>query len=328
MKICNFFKISISLILSLSIGIGFFGCNNSDTAGEADGDETTTSTTTAGSEDNQTPEEEGGVDLVLFIGQSNMAGRGDSKKATVVKKGHAYEFRAISDPTKLYPLTEPFGVAENNSESGVTENKKTGSMVSAFCESYYEATGTPIVAVSCSKGGEKISFFDTATKVYADAVSRVNAAKEFLQSEYDSGKKEFRVKHVYVVWLQGESDGDAGTSASVYKRSLQRIVQGFKKDIGCDQTFIIPIGTYNGNNDSLKAKYKVIRDAQIEFCAERNDTAMICSQLVDLHDNGFMKDQFHFTQEGYEIIGKDAGANMAYFTLNGTDPECKPYTKE
>lgn len=75
------------------------------------------------------------VDLVLFIGQSNMAGRGVASEATTVGEGHGFEFRAISDPTRLYPIEEPFGVNENNSESGVNENKKTGSMVSAICES-------------------------------------------------------------------------------------------------------------------------------------------------------------------------------------------------
>ena len=73
------------------------------------------------------------MDLILFIGQSNMAGRGDSSKATVVETGHAYEFRAISKPTRLFSLREPFGVNENNAESGVSEGTKTGSMVFAFC---------------------------------------------------------------------------------------------------------------------------------------------------------------------------------------------------
>ena len=144
--------------------------------------------TTEPPETTPAPSEEG-VDLVLFIGQSNMAGRGVASEATKVPEGHAYEFRAISDPTKLYPLVEPFGVNENNTASGVNENKKTGSMVSAFCESYYQATGTPIVAVSCAKGGEKISFFDTNTKVYADAISRVKAAKDYLQGEFEKGTR-------------------------------------------------------------------------------------------------------------------------------------------
>ncbi|MBQ8289096.1 MAG: hypothetical protein IJX76_10115 [Clostridia bacterium] len=266
-----------------------------------------------------------GVDLVLFIGQSNMAGRGTASAATKVQEGHAYEYRAISDPTKLYPLSEPFGVNENNASSGVTENKKTGSMVSAFCESYYAATGTPIVAVSCSKGGEKISFFDTSTKVYADAVSRVNSAKAFLQQEYDSGKTPFKLRNVFVVWLQGESDGDVGTTAAGYTNALDRIVKGFKKDIGAAQTFIIPIGTYNGSDGARKAKYNTIRDAQILYCEDSSDASVISLQTVDLHRYGYMKDEFHFKQEGYEILGKDAGANMAYFVKNGKKPVCRNY---
>ena len=50
--------------------------------------------------------------LFLFIGQSNMAGRGDYRKAPKAISNNLYEFRAISDPTRLYPVEEPFGVNE------------------------------------------------------------------------------------------------------------------------------------------------------------------------------------------------------------------------
>ena len=199
-------------------------------------------------------EDETLADLVLFIGQSNMAGRGTASEATQVQDGHAYEFRAISDPTKLYPLQEPFGINENNDESGVTETKKTGSMVSAFCESYYENTGVPIVAVSCSKGGESIDFFATDGKPYKDAVARMTAAKEYLTS----GKSEVELRNTY-------------------------------------------------------ANYNTIRDAQILYCQDNDYATVISRQLYDLYLYGYMKDNVHFTQEGYEIVGADAGANMAYF---------------
>ena len=39
----------------------------------------------------------------------------------VCQSGHGYEFRAISDPAKLYDVREPFGVNENNAASGVNE---------------------------------------------------------------------------------------------------------------------------------------------------------------------------------------------------------------
>ena len=54
------------------------------------------------------------IDLFMFMGQSNMAGRGISSQEwpetpPVLMPGAGYEFRAISDPTRLYPIVEPFG---------------------------------------------------------------------------------------------------------------------------------------------------------------------------------------------------------------------------
>ncbi len=268
------------------------------------------------------------VDLILFIGQSNMAGRGNAKEATRVQEGHAYEFRAISDPTKLYPLEEPFGAAENHPTSGVSENKKTGSMVSAFCEAYYAATGRPVVAVSCAKGGEKISFFAKGTSVYRDAVTRVQSAQTYLQTEFESGRSLLKLGNTYAVWLQGESDGDAATPAQTYTRALERLVAGFANDFHCTQTFVIPIGTYNGNNSARKDNYAAIRTAQIDCCADSSQATVISLYLTDLHTYGYMKDEFHFKQAGYEIIGKDAGANMAHFVLTGQKPVCTPYTEK
>ena len=329
-----------ALSLILAALLLFVACGGGDTTSTVKkGDATSAPATTAKipvstlpttTETPTTPPlpQETGVDLVLFIGQSNMAGRGSAKDATVVEEGHAYEFRAISDPTKLYPLTEPFGASENNADSGVNENKKTGSMVSAFAEAYYAATGTPIVAVSCSKGGEKISFFEVGSEVYDDAVSRVNAAKDFLKAEYESGKEEFKLRNTYVVWLQGESDGDAATSPDEYTESLYQLVEGFKKDIDCSETFVIPIGTYNGADGKRRASYNAIRDAQILLAEESDDVTVISLILPDLHRYGYMKDEFHFTQAGYELIGKDAGANMAHFVLYGKAPDCKHYYED
>ena len=72
------------------------------------------------------------VDLVIFMGQSNMSGRGVAAEAPRVPRKYGYEFKAISDPTKLYPIVEPFGENENNA-CGITEiGMKTGSLVQAY----------------------------------------------------------------------------------------------------------------------------------------------------------------------------------------------------
>ena len=319
MKKSFFLLLAFSLVLSLTLGC-FAGCDGNDPViPGGDG-----GCPTCGKNPCECPpaDDGKGVDLVLFIGQSNMAGRGNASQATQVVRGHAYEFRAISDPTTLYHLQEPFGVNENHPTSGISETTKTGSMVSAFCETYYGETGTPIVAVSCSKGGSAISVFDTNGTAYADAVERVKSAQEFLAMEYASGKTEFKLRNTYVVWLQGETDGDNATDPAVYKETLDRIVKGFKQDIGAAQTFIIPIGTYNGSSNVRKENYTAIREAQKQYCEGNSDATVISNVLVDFLDYGFMKDEFHFTQEGYELVGCEAGANMAHFVKTGNKPEC------
>ncbi len=54
------------------------------------------------------------VDLIMFMGQSNMAGRGRAQEAPAVRPGTGYEFRAVTSPDRLYPLTEPFGKDEDD----------------------------------------------------------------------------------------------------------------------------------------------------------------------------------------------------------------------
>ena len=44
------------------------------------------------------------VDLIFFMGQSNMAGRGDAALAPAVTPGMGFEYRAVTDPAHLHPL--------------------------------------------------------------------------------------------------------------------------------------------------------------------------------------------------------------------------------
>ena len=111
------------------------------------------------------------VDLFLFMGQSNMAGRGIvsekwAQPAPQIMEGAGYEYRAISAPDKLYPLTEPFGRQEN-AEDGINDgNMKTGSLVTAFVNACYQKTGVPIVGVSASKGGSSFCSGSRAHLIY------------------------------------------------------------------------------------------------------------------------------------------------------------------
>ena len=128
---------------------------------------------------NQAEDKEKEVDVFVFMGQSNMAGRGDKEKATHCPEGHGYEFRAVSDPSKLYDLEEPFGVNENNSHIN-DGTKKTGSLVSSFCEAYYQIRNVPIIGVSASQGGTSSTQWQPGGGMVEEAASRLSDCLNYL----------------------------------------------------------------------------------------------------------------------------------------------------
>ena len=80
-------------------------------------------------------------DFFLFASQSNMAGRGIScpqfpEAAPALISGAGVEFRAISDPSALFSVCEPFGSAENTPdgihEPGIFSDRWSGTR--CFCQ--------------------------------------------------------------------------------------------------------------------------------------------------------------------------------------------------
>lgn len=246
------------------------------------------------------------VDLVIFMGQSNMSGRGNADGSVVCKSGHGYEFRAISDPTRLYDLVEPFGVNERNPESGVDDRAMTGSMVSALCEAYFSLTNIPIVAVSCSMGGTDTAFWHPDKPPIKDAKVRLRTAEQFLT---ENG---YVVRHRYMVWCQGEQDGFNGLCGEEYITRLNAMISRMKT-AGIEKCFIVQIG-HQRDNDS----FDQIIAAQEKLCRENPDALMVSVEFAGMRD--LMKDTSHFTQLAYNITGTDAGLNMARYVLTGRKP--------
>lgn len=256
------------------------------------------------------------VDLFMFMGQSNMAGRGivsDAwpEGAPGVPEGWAYEFRAVSSPEQLYELKEPFGVQENR-VSGINDVfsdgtlAKTGSMVAAFCNAYYEKLQVPIVAVSASKGGSHIGQWqlESPEGYLPDALERYHAAVNFLM------KSGYTIRHRYMVWCQGESDGDRQTTSEEYRILFQQLWKNFAPLV--EACFLIRIGDCNIPGE--EEKYREIQDAQMALC---NGEHIVCvSQILkEMQKRGLMKDAFHYYQQGYNECGREAGVRAAEYVL-------------
>ena len=99
------------------------------------------------------------MDLIIFMGQSNMSGAGgDASAAPKLTEGAGYEYRAVTDPDTLHVLEEPFGEKENRGALDDTELlERKGSLVTSFVNAYYEQTKVPVVAVSASRGSSSLN---------------------------------------------------------------------------------------------------------------------------------------------------------------------------
>lgn len=249
------------------------------------------------------------VDLVMFMGQSNMAGRGVAAESPVVPIGHGYEFRAISDPNRLHNIVEPFGVKENNPSSGVNESSKTGSMVSSFVKAYYESTKTPIVAVSCAKGGTRLNWWQPGGGPLNDAINRHNLAKTWLENNG------YIIRNDFMVWCQGCSDGDVNLPAATYQEQFKKMVEEMMKH-GIQKCFMVRIGNHRDN----PTQYDDIISAQTELGKTYKNVVLVSTKFASMASDGLMKDSFHYKQEGYNIVGRDAGINTAFYIKNLKEP--------
>lgn len=264
------------------------------------------------------------VDLIVFAGQSNMAGRGETSEdfpdtAPTVIQGAGYEFKAITDPTQLYLLEEPFGYAENAADdaSGIYDDtKKTGSMAAAFVNAYYTNNGNvPVVAVSASEGGSSSSEWlpDTGNN-FVDLVSRVNTARTWL---VDNG---YSIRHQYCVWCQGESDGDdiaAGRETFDEYTTRARAIFSGLIDIGMEKVLLVRIGHHNSGQS---ARYSKIIKWQTKEAQINEALVLVSCDFAGMRAQNLMKDSFHYYQKGYNVVGTSAGVNAAFFATTGKEP--------
>lgn len=245
------------------------------------------------------------VDLILFMGQSNMAGRGTvnsrhSEDAPRVADGTAWEFRAVSDPTRLYPMTKLFGITEDRKGAIDDHRKKSGGMVPAFVNAYFRETGVPVVGVSASEGGTSTDQWLPGSPRLSDAACRLLTAVQWLRANG------YAVRHKYMVWTQGESDADKGVEPEQYKRNLRSIITEMR-NAGIEHCFLVRIGRYNGSRPDLS--YSPIIHAQNDFCEENADVTMVSRLFSSFLSRGMMKDACHYYQSAYNLVGADAGGN-------------------
>lgn len=238
------------------------------------------------------------VDIVIFAGQSNMSGTGgNAALAPAVPNGQGYEFRPMSDMSGLHQIVEPFGVMESGWLADPAARKK-GSLVSSFVTNYYARCGVPVVAVPASRGDTTAGYF-ASPSVKSELYARLVNTKTYLEANH------IKVRRMFAVWLQGESDAIKGTSSASYKESLSSAFQPLFA-ASLDQVYIITPGRARGN----LFDYSSIINAQKELCASSDLFTLASTTLTTLPDSYF-SDEVHYNQTALNMVGAEAAAVSA-----------------
>lgn len=288
----------LCLVLSALLVVGLCACKPKD-------------------ESNQGNNNDNEVDVFIFMGQSNMSGHGNANEAIPCEQRHGYEFRAVSGNDQdgwLYPIEEPFGITEAN--DAISDMRK-GGLVSAFCESYYQTTGVPVVGVSASKSGSSIDYWAKGTPAYNEAVSRLNACLTYLNDKTD-----MVVRNVAMVWCQGETDAWATEYNNFdYRGKLIALYEGMKADASVSHCLIVTPSMYT-DNTAISHKYNLIQK-QVALCAETDEFLLVARKFENVPL--ILRDDPHFYQGVYNVCGWEAGKVAGTFFESGFELPCDLY---
>ncbi len=258
-------------------------------------------------------------DIIIFGGQSNMQGQSECLINRETVDG-CLEYRYITN--EYVPLKDPVGeYIKTNGTKGELFTKDlilnedefiiwlnnialgasggNTSLVPSFCRSYRKKSGNNVIAVHAAKGSTRIEQWLGDSLSYKYLVKKASLAIEGCKNK---GK-------VYFVWLQGESDALAATSAEVYEKKLIELKNKLKRDLAIDKFAIIRVGKFANDDRDLE-----IMKAQEAVCSNEGDFVMLTRITSELNDKKeFMNPNVkgHFSAKGLELIGETAGAALA-----------------
>ena len=251
------------------------------------------------------------LDVLIFGGQSNMEGQTEGPPESSLAVENAFEYRFTED--ELIPLAHPVGESVENLLFGPYMN--CGTLVPDCCRTYVNITNRTVVAIHAACGNTRIDEWEKGSPRYACALKKIKAGIE-------KAKTLGKVRKIYYVWLQGESDAINRTSEEEYVRRLTDYKNDLKNDIGIDKFGIIEVGYFcatvrwltDRSKDDGKACDEAIMRAQEKLPSVDDDFIMltqICKSLSldERYINPF--EDGHYNNSAMELIGKETGVALA-----------------
>lgn len=239
---------------------------------------------------------------------------------------HAYEYKWLEG--KKVPLQNPVGEnirydrsTENTSLEALSQmehEKKLDTfvllascdgntnLVPEFCRAYLAQSkiDTELLAVPVAKGSTQIHEWLPGTEGYKAILEKTQAAINCVEKEYE-------IKHVFFVWLQGESDAIAGVRKETYKERLLQLNNALKSDLEIEKFGIIRVGRFTNDDRDME-----IIQAQSEIARENSDFLMLTEITTELNEIPEYMNPYvagHYSAKGLEKLGTEAGKTLGNY---------------
>lgn len=252
---------------------------------------------------------------VLFIvaGQSNAVGYARPPYESADYCGQLWDW--TSGVNALKPLKDPTNAWYPNYASAWP----------AFARAFFELTGREVALLNVARGGSAVTNHGTNTW-YGEDVSnslRVNASTQYAAMTSALGTADTDYVLGGLLWIQGEAEcsgvGNGTITTAEYKAGTLDVFRFFREltsETGLP-VFMSQIGYTSSvkTNAVLLAGYHAIQAAQAELARDTEGVHMAFEGAKYFLDAGEMTDSIHYSQNGYNIVGK-AFARCAANTLS------------
>lgn len=256
------------------------------------------------------------IDIIIFIGQSNMQGStGEKDESSAVD--NAYEYKFLSN--SFVPLKNPVG--EDIDEGRLLRESalKNGSLVPAFCKTYCKKTKQKVIAIHTAKGNSSIIEWQKGTERFDAMIRKIKAGIK-------KAKENFSINKTFIVWLQGESDALKATSKNDYVNMLVNLKNEIRKEIEFSKFTIIRQGYFaefapwieRPVLEKRKSDKEIMNafDVAIKTDSDFFMLTKICAKLSKKKKYLNPKEYGpHYNNLAMEIIGKKAGSKLSKLRL-------------
>ena len=238
--------------------------------------------------------QEGGYDVYLLIGQSNMAGRGDLISGDENSIEGAYLLNASGSVVPANNPLNQYSTVHKNTTQGINPGF-------SFVQKIYKETGRKVLLVVNARGGSSITYW-VKSKLYnssSDMSNFVVAGDHYLYDEAVARAKQAMKYGTLkgILWHQGESD----RSDANYMTKLNAMVASLRADLGYVPFVAGQIATWREGsadfNERLSTISSVIQNADYISSEIPEGTPLSDWQWKDSSDP-------HFSRTAQLVLGE------------------------